>query len=111
MSKIITNFAAFNESFDREDDYIPNSEDHTELELKVWRHFRDTSEPLYLTKGQYLLGEFADGYASGHYGDSEEDQELIDKFLKIVRADEEGQYEYNVNDMEIIVSAIERFGL
>ena len=93
----------------------------TELENHVIDHFRNLSEPFEYEdtpSDMHILGEFAEGYArkegGKHVYDMGDpgDAELLDKFVKIVKADEEGSYNYNSDDFKnVIVKSIEKFGL
>lgn len=90
----------------------------TELELHLIQHYRD-SEPIIYPDMPYhaehhVLEEFVDGYTNARdaYSDgSEEQEQLMDSFLKIAKADIDGGFEYTSGAFEIVIKALNTFGL
>jgi hypothetical protein len=92
----------------------------TELELHLFQWFQENqpNEDFGIQDcDEHSLEEHIMGYEKARreennaYENTPEDTELMDKFLKIARADSEGQFEYSPVAFEIVINALTTFGL
>ena len=91
----------------------------TELENHLSDWYRDNlpNEDWGLQpENEHCLTAFVDGYSDpdnreAYTGGEPENEKLMDEFLRIAKADIDGQWEYNIPEYEIVLKALTTFGL